>query len=137
MKTSETLQLLKDTLTAEQYKAHTDSITELTILPQNLTQDELFQDYSEYSYYTLRVTKRNRETYAVMEGRFNSVYSKAEDEDFIHEGLPSGREDEFIANTRFSLEEAVAIAETEVEKIILMGRNLEEMRTLLSGEVNV
>jgi len=51
----------------------------------------------------------NEDKWAVLQGSF-LCYNK-EKKDFEAESLPSSREDEFLRQTRYSLEEAVCIAE--------------------------
>lgn len=137
MKTSETLNKLKNVLSESEYVDHISTINQLTILPDGLTVEELYSETygGELFYYTLRVERRNRYGFAVVNYR-GQVYSlkDTEGKPFQYENIPSERSDEFLRNTRFPLEEAVRIAEAAVEDLTLMGRNLEEMKQLYKEE---
>lgn len=135
MKTSEIFNTLKQKLTSEEYENHKSSIDSLRILPSGISEEELYLDSSELRHFRLNIVKRNKDLYAIQDS-FGYVYSKEKTDkrnQFTYESLPSGRTDDFLKNTRFSLEEAILIAEQEVEKLTLMGKTATQVKEMERG----
>lgn len=69
------------------------------------------------SHHCIRVAKRSPGKWAVL--HMGDCWDGS---DWVYEGGPSSRTDEFKTKTRFALEEAVAIAQSKVETQTVNGR---------------
>lgn len=134
MKLSKALNDAREQLGDDAYNTLVGSVTEFTVLPELLTIEAVMDDL-DLQHFTLKVARRGPGSYAVVDR--TGVYSRppkkmskaaAEARDnFAYEPLPSARTDSFKSRTRFPLEEAILIAEVEVEKIKLVNWTLEKL----------
>lgn len=102
-------------MTPEELLAHA---TEFVFTP---TVEEGEQDVEAFRHFRVYVQWRGADKYAI--SRFGEVWNG---EDWEYESLPSNRTDEFIAKTRFSLDEAVAMAKDLPDKLSVNGRTYRE-----------
>jgi hypothetical protein len=83
----------------------------------NALPEDVIAESSEFYHFNVTIEKRANNRWAVL--HFNHCYNKQLEKEY--ESSPSNRTDEFKNNFRFSLEDAVEIAQ-EVSKIITIGR---------------
>jgi hypothetical protein len=97
-------------------------LAKATVFTFNALPDEVRFESDESHYFDVTVEKRSQDTWAVKHRNncFNTNLAG------VYESLPSNRTDEFIANYRFTLAEAVEIAERLSHVIKLTGSTAEE-----------
>lgn len=89
------------------------------IYPSQKIADNFF---SERRFFTVEVTRRGDNSFAVCVQ--DEVYGR--DGTWSYEPLPSSREDEWLANYRWTLEEALEQAKKVVKEIVFMGMTADE-----------
>lgn len=105
-----------------------------------MTPEELLQHATEFSflppgmdrsdpharYFDVQVSRRSEGKWAVVS--MGQVWCDGEwaHEKWVYEALPSNRTEEFIASTRFPLEEAIEIAQKATETVTHVGFNYAE-----------
>lgn len=102
-------------MTPEELLAHA---TEFVFTPRV---EEGEEEVEAFRHFRVYVQWRSEGRYAI--SRYSEIWDGKE---WVYESLPSNRTDEFIAKTRFSLEDAVAMAQELPDKLRVNGRTYRE-----------
>lgn len=113
--------------------------TEFSFLPPGMERTD-----PNARYFEVKVSRRSDDKWAVVCLDQVWCHGEWEHEKWVYEALPSNRTAEFIANTRFPLEEAIEIAQAATETVKFVGftyaefvvRNAERMERLKKEQEN-